>query len=331
MAILGIEGTAHTFGVGVVEERGGRAHILANIRAMIAPEEGIHPREAAHHHTEVAPRLVHEALAAAADAGVTIAGIAFSQGPGLGPCLRVAATVARALSLRLQVPLVGVNHCVAHLEIGRGLTDATDPVLLYASGANTQVIAQARGRYRVFGETLDIGIGNALDKIAREQGIPFPGGPAIEKLASAWSGDLLDMPYLVKGMDLSFSGIVTKSARYLADGHSMEQVCYSIQETAFASLIEVAERALAHIRKDELLLGGGVACNSRLQAMAKIMCEERGAAFFCPPRPVLVDNGAMIAWLGHLNLRAGVTTAIESSGVMPYQRTDMVEIPGATA
>src|SRR5207245_804874 len=84
----------------------------------------------------------------------------------------------------LDIPILGVNHCVAHLEIGRGVTDAKDPVLLYVSGGNTQVIAFARGRYRVFGETLDIGIGNMLDKFARECGLAFPGGPILEKLAA---------------------------------------------------------------------------------------------------------------------------------------------------
>ncbi|HLF16179.1 MAG TPA: bifunctional N(6)-L-threonylcarbamoyladenine synthase/serine/threonine protein kinase [Candidatus Thermoplasmatota archaeon] len=330
MAVLGIEGTAHTLGVGVVEEeagRPGRCKVLSNERAMLRPAEGgIHPREAAHHHSDVGPDLLKQALFEAGLRLEEVEAVAFSQGPGLGPCLRVAATMARAASLRSGKPLVGVNHCVAHLEIGRGLTDAKDPLLLYASGANTQVLAFARGRYRVFGETLDIGLGNALDKFARDHGIPFPGGPEIERLAAQAKGTpLLDLPYTVKGMDLAFSGLATAAARRVQDGHPMPQVCRSLQETAFAALVEVAERALAHTGKAELVLGGGVACNARLQEMARTMCEERGAAFFCPPRPVLVDNGAMIAWLGLRMLRAGVTMSLEQSQIMPYQRTDMVE------
>ncbi len=331
MAVLGIEGTAHTLGVGIVEEepgRPGRCRILANERAMLKPDEGgIHPREAAHHHSDVGPDLLRKALDHAGFRLADVDAVAFSQGPGLGPCLRVAATMARAASLRSGKPLVGVNHCVAHLEIGRGLTDARDPMLLYASGANTQVLAFTRGRYRVFGETLDIGIGNALDKFARDNGIAFPGGPEIERLAaSAGEAPLLDLPYTVKGMDLSFSGLVTAAQRAVDDGAPMPEVCRSLQETAFAALVEVAERALAHTRKDELVLGGGVACNARLQEMAKTMCEERGARFHCPPRGVLVDNGAMIAWLGLRKLRAGDVLTVESSQVLPYQRTDMVEV-----
>ncbi|MGB0652830.1 MAG: bifunctional N(6)-L-threonylcarbamoyladenine synthase/serine/threonine protein kinase [Thermoplasmatota archaeon] len=329
MAILGIEGTAHTLGVGIVREepgQPGRCQVLANQRDMIQPEEGgIIPREAAEHHAEIGPGLVQAALD---EAGLTpgdITGVAYSQGPGLGPCLRVAATLARALSLRLDVPLAGVNHCVAHLEIGRGLTDAKDPVLLYASGANTQVIAFVRGRYRVFGETLDIGIGNALDKFARDNDLPFPGGPKIEQAAAASSQTFHELPYTVKGMDQCFAGTIIKAQRFVDEGVPFGDVCYSLQETAFASLCEVAERALAHTGKTELVLGGGVACNSRLQEMARQMVEARGGAYYCPPRPVLVDNGTMIAWLGHLKLNAGVNTELVDSGVRPHERTDHVE------
>src|ERR1041385_1903807 len=221
MAVLGIEGTAHTLGVGVVEEREpGRCRILANERAMLRPAEGgIIPREAAHHHGEVGPRLLAAALEKARVSADDLDGIAFSQGPGLAPCLRVAATMARALALRTGKPLLGVNHCVAHLEIGRGLTDARDPMLLYASGGNTQVLAFTRGRYRVFGETLDVGLGNALDKFARDNGIPFPGGPEVERLAAAArDGPLHPLPYTVKGMGMSFAGVATAAQRLVAGG-----------------------------------------------------------------------------------------------------------------
>jgi universal protein Kae1 len=328
MAVLGIEGTAHTLGVGLVE-RGpdGRARILANERAMLRPESGgIIPREAAHHHAEVGPGLVDAALRKAGLAAEEVDGIAFSQGPGLAPCLRVAATMARALVLRTGKPLVGVNHCVAHLEIGRGLTDAQDPMLLYASGGNTQVLAFARGRYRVFGETLDVGLGNALDKFGRDHGIAFPGGPEIERLAARSPDVLHPMPYTVKGMDMSFAGMATAARRLVADGVPLEEACRALQEHAFAALVEVSERALAHTGKTELVLGGGVACNARLQQMAKAMCEERGAAFHCPPRDVLVDNGAMIGWLGLHKLAAGDTLRVEDSPVLPHQRTDDVEV-----
>lgn len=329
MAVLGIEGTAHTLGVGLVEEDGrGRARILANERAMLRPVSGgIIPREAAHHHAEVGPTVLQAALAKAKLGPDDIDAIAFSQGPGLAPCLRVAATMARALALRTGKPLVGVNHCVAHLEIGRGLTDAADPMLLYASGGNTQVLAFARGRYRVFGETLDVGLGNALDKFARDQGIPFPGGPEVERLAAtAHHYPLHPLPYTVKGMDMSFAGVATAAQRLVTSGTPLAEACHAFQEHAFAALVEVSERALAHTGKSELVLGGGVACNTRLQEMARSMCQERGAAFFCPPRDVLVDNGAMIAWLGLRKLQVNDTITVEQSSVLPHQRTDQVEV-----
>lgn len=331
MVVLGIEGTAHTLGVGIVEEdpdQPGRCRILANVRDMLQPEEGgIHPREAAHHHAEVGPDLLRRALDEAGVDAADLDGVSFSQGPGLGPCLRVAATMARALALRHDLPLQGVNHCVAHLEIGTGLTDATDPLLLYASGANTQVIAFVRGRYRVFGETLDVGIGNGLDKFARDNGIPFPGGPRIEQEAAIVDAALLHpLPYTVKGMDMSFSGLAIAAQRLVDQGTPFAEVCHSVQETAFASLVEVTERALAHTRKTEVVLGGGVACNQRLQDMARSMAEARGAEFFCPPRSVLIDNGAMIAWMGLLKLGAEGGMDVADSGVLPYQRTDHVAV-----
>ncbi|MES2154828.1 MAG: bifunctional N(6)-L-threonylcarbamoyladenine synthase/serine/threonine protein kinase [bacterium] len=336
MAVLGIEGTAHTLGVGIVErDSSGKCRILANERSMVRPPPpgpdeaamGIHPREAAHHHGEVGPALLEKALDAAGLSPKDLEAVAFSQGPGLGPCLRVAATMARSLSIAAGKPLIGVNHCVAHLEIARGLTDAKDPMLLYVSGANTQVLAYVRGRYRVFGETLDVGLGNALDKFAREQGIPFPGGPEVERLAATAARDSWrDLPYTVKGMDVSFAGLATAASRLVTDGVPLPEVCRAFQEHAFAALVETAERALAHTGRNELALGGGVACNARLQDMARLMCNERGATMHCPPRDVLVDNGAMIAWLGTAKLAVGDVLTPETSAVTPYERTDQVAV-----
>ena len=176
MVVLGIESTAHTASVGLVDET---AHVLGIASDMHRPVKGgIHPREAANHHVEIFPALVEQALTAASVKSSEVEAVAFAQGPGLGPCLRAGATVARMLSLAWDRPLVPVNHCVAHVEIARVLSGLDDPLLLYASGGNTQVIAYGRGRYRVLGETLDIGIGNFLDKLWIELGGTFPGGPA---------------------------------------------------------------------------------------------------------------------------------------------------------
>ncbi len=322
MLVLGIEGTAHTCGIGIVSEE----EILANVSHMYRPSEGgIHPREAANHHVQYLPSLLKEAFEKAGIKPGDLDGISFSQGPGLGPCLRTVATAARVLSLKLNIPIVGVNHCIAHLEIGRFSTGAEDPVMLYVSGGNTQVISYASGRYRVFGETLDIGIGNMLDKLAREMGIPFPGGPKIEKLALQGE-KYIPLPYSVKGMDIAFSGILTAAINKLNEERK-EDIAYSVQETAFAMLTEVTERALTHLRKDEVLLAGGVARNKRLQEMLRIMTEERGATLYVPPGDLCVDNGAMIAYLGLLFLKHGRRMKLEETQVIQKFRTDAVVIP----
>lgn len=323
MICLGIEGTAHTAGVGVVDEKG---QVLANVIDMISGESGgIHPREAANHHVKVLPDLIDKALAEAKLRHSDIDLVAFSQGPGLGPCLRTAATAARALSLSLEVPIIGVNHCVAHLEIGRKVTGCDDPALLYASGGNTQIIAYAGGKYRVFGETLDIGIGNMLDKFGRETGLAFPSGPKIEKLAKDGSR-LLDLPYSVKGMDVAFSGILTAALQMRKKGATMEDLCFSLQEICFAMLVEVAERAMAHVEKGEVLLGGGVVQNKRLQEMVSKMAEERGAKMYVPPGRLCIDNGAMIAWTGLLMHQSGTRMSVDDTEINQRFRTDEVEV-----
>ncbi len=324
MICLGIESTAHTFGIGIVD---GKGKILANvIKAFTTEKGGIIPTEAADHHADVCGEALKEALHHSGVSMKDILLIAFSQGPGLGHCLRVGAFFARALSIANKIPIIGVNHCIAHLEIGKLLTPAKDPVLLYVSGANTQVISFEGGKYRVFGETLDIGVGNFLDVFARHIGIGFPGGPRIEQLALK-SKKYIELPYVVKGMDVSFGGLLTNLKKKFDSGMKKEGLCFSLQETAFAMLLEVSERALAHCGKKELLLGGGVACNRRLQEMAREMCEARGAKLFVPEdRKVLVDNGAMIAWLGILEFKGRGQDKIKDTFIRPYWRTDQVEV-----
>ncbi len=328
--ILGIESTAHTLSIGSVN---GKGEPTPSHSAFFRPDEGgIHPREAADHHAMKAGGLVKQILESGIDP-TDVDAIAFSQGPGLGPCLRVGASVARALGSKWKVPIVGVNHCVAHIEIGRQQCGMDDPVLLYVSGGNTQVIARMAGRYRVLGETLDIGIGNMLDKFAREHDLPFPGGPKIEKLANEWhsenlSADLDDyaLPYAVHGMDLAFSGIFTAACRLTQRGVPLGAACWSLQEHSFAACIEVAERAMAHTGKNELLFGGGVACNQRIKEMGKIMTQERGGECGVPHPQFCVDNGSMIATLGRLQLLNSGPTPLLSSAVNQGLRTDETDI-----
>ncbi len=319
MITIGFESTAHTFGVGIIKDK----EVIANVKDTYTTETGgIVPMEAAQHHEEVNKEVLQKALKQARIKLKDIDLISFSRGPGLAPCLRVGLRVAKELAQDLNKPLVGINHCVSHLEIGKMITDAKDPVLLYASGANTQVIAFEGGKYRVFGETLDQGVGNFLDAFARHTGLGFPGGPKLYEL-SLKSKKFIQLPYVVKGMDISVSGLLTNlKQKYDSGKYQIEDLAYSMQETVFAMLLEVSERAMAHCQKKELLLGGGVACNKRLQEMAKIMCKERGAKSFIPPNELLVDNGAMIAWQGFLEKENAISP--EKADISPYERTDDV-------
>ena len=347
--ILGIESTAHTIGVGIVKE----GEVLANQRDMYTTEVGgIVPMESAKHHALVKMQIYQAALDEAKIKEEDIDAIAFSQSPGLAPCLIEGMRFTKELSEKLQKPIIGVNHCVAHLEIG-GAVGAKDPVMLYASGANTQIIAysgnsdtqsdgassgedsldcESSGKYRVFGETLDFGIGNFIDTVARFMGEGFPGGPKIQEMASK-SENYIELPYKVKGMDIALAGIQTKLRQMIESGkYKKEDLAYSLQETVFAMLVEVAERALAHTGKTELLLGGGVACNTRLQEMCKIMCDERieKTKMFVPGRPLLVDNAAMIAYTGEIMFKAKANvfkhTELDKVDINPRERTDDVEV-----
>ena len=320
MICLGIESTAHTFGIAILKDK----KVLSNVFSTYKTEKGgIIPTEAAKHHEKVKDNLILMALNEAKIRLTDIDLIAYSKSPGLSPCLKQGMLAAKELGEKLNVPVIGVNHCIAHLEIGRLMTKAKDPVLLYASGANTQIIAYAAGKYRIFGETLDMGIGNFIDTFARTAGLGFPGGPKIQELAKSGK-KLIELPYSVKGMDVSFSGMLTNLQQKLKSGNKISDLSFSLQETAFAMLIEVAERAMAHLHKKELLLGGGVACNERLQQMARKMCEQRKAKFFCPEKQFLMDNAAMIGWLGILMYKSGIR--IKTIDFDPYERTDAVEV-----
>lgn len=322
--VLGIEGTAWNFSAAIVNEK----KVITEVTKTYKPEKGgIHPREAAQHHAKYASTVIENLLKSAKEKGVcmdNIDGIAFSIGPGLGPCLRTVATTARMLSLLFKIPLIGVNHCLAHIEVGKWKTLVQDPITLYVSGANSQILGIRGSKYRVFGETLDIGLGNAFDKFARSVGLSHPGGPKIEEYAKN-SLTYIPLPYSVKGMDFSFSGLTTAAIDSLKH-NKLEAVCYSFQETSFAMLVEVTERALAHTGKSEVLLAGGVGANMRLREMLNIMCNNRGASFFVPENRFMGDNGAMIAYLGLLMLNNGDTIEIDDSRVNPSFRPDAVPI-----
>lgn len=353
MLTLGIESTAHTFGVSVVESdidkkdyKKSTCKILSNEKdSYTTITGGMIPRELAEHHYACSPIVIKQALEKAKVKLSEIDLVSFSQGPGIGNALRVGAITARQVALKNDTPLIGVNHCVSHIEIGRKLCNAQDPIMLYASGANTQIICYENSYYRVFGETLDTGIGNFLDTFGRELGLGFPAGPKLDEIYFK-GRELIELPYTVKGMDLAFSGLLTSVTNKIPQikiGNlssklegvakprvlqqiKQEDLVYSALHNAFAMLTEVTERALAHTEKNEVVLGGGVGCSKALQEMVKKMCDNRGAKLFVPQNSVMVDNAAMISWLGALMYTNGVRTKKNNLAILPKQRTDDVKV-----
>jgi len=313
--ILGIESTAHTFGIGIVTDKG---KILANeFDSYASPDLGMIPDKVAEHHNQVADSILQRAFEKSKLTWNDIDIVAYSAGPGLDPALWAGYNIAKKWTEKNKKKIVGVNHPAAHLSIGKMYNKLKDPCYLYVSGVNTQIVVQEGGKYRVYGETLDIGLGNMLDKFGRLIGLGFPAGAKMEELAK--KGKYIELPYTVKGMDVSFSGILTKVEQLLKKGASKEDLCFSIQETAFAMMTEVVERAMAHTEKNELVLVGGVGANKHFCEMLTIMCQERGAQFYNVPMDLARDNGAMIAWEGYIRC--------EESGdieVNPHWRIDEV-------
>ncbi|KAI0408126.1 glycoprotein endopeptidase kae1 [Xylaria palmicola] len=356
---LGCEGSANKLGIGIIahDPATGKSTILANLRHTFVspPGTGFLPKDTAKHHRAFFVRLAREALRAAGVAPARLSCVCYTKGPGMGAPLQSVAVAARTLSLLWDRPLVGVNHCVGHIEMGREITGADNPVVLYVSGGNTQVIAYAEQRYRIFGETLDIAVGNCLDRFARTLAIsndPAP-GHNIEQLAKTAAGDgvLLDLPYAVKGMDCSFSGILAaadilaaqmrvQDARAAcgapaaaADDDDDDEVritparlCYSLQETVFAMLVEITERAMAHVGSAQVLIVGGVGCNERLQAMMGHMAAERGGSVYATDERFCIDNGIMIAHAGLLAFGTGFRTPLAESTCTQRFRTDEVHV-----
>jgi len=324
MICLGIESTAHTFSCSIVDEH----NILSDVRDVYKPPEGsgIHPREASRHHADVCDLVLRQALH---DANVSMNDvdiIAYSAGPGLGPCLRVGAVIARCLSSYYNKPIVPVNHAIGHIELGMRLTSAKDPLTLLVSGGHCMILAFYNRRWRVLGETLDITLGQLLDQFGRALGFASPCGSKIEELASR-STNYIRLPYTVKGNDVAYSGLLTAAKRLvLVDKAKVEDVCYSLQETAFAMLAEATERALAFTRKDELLVVGGVAANKRLADMLKSICNRQGASLHIVPTRYAGDCGAQIACTGLLAYNAGLSIEVSKAFVRQSWRIDSVDV-----
>lgn len=322
---LGIESTAHTFSCAVIEKRGNTGKILSDSRRVYQPPDGqgIHPREASRHHVENASQVLSECLQEAKVKVNDLDIISYAAGPGLGPCLRVGAVVARSLASYYNIPVYPVNHAIGHIELGKMLTGAKAPLVLLVSGGHTMLLAFLSRKWRVFGETLDITIGQLLDQFGRFAGFASPCGKKIEELASK-STKYVPLPYMVKGNDVSFSGLL--SAAKLAASNGLNDVCFSLQETAFAMIGEATERALSFTNKKELLVVGGVAANKRLSEILTSVSKRHDCKFLVCPSEYAGDCGSQICWTGLLESSVKDGVNLEETFVKQSWRLDTVEI-----
>ncbi len=348
MLCLGIESTAHTFAASIIRYSPARSsvnkhnswnlensgtRILSDSRGIYLPPKGsgIHPRLASRHHMEVSATILRQCIE---ESGLRIQDIniiAYSAGPGLGPCLRVGAVVSRTLASYYKKPLVPVNHALGHVELGIMFTRARDPLVLLISGGHTMILAFSQKRWRVFGETLDITIGQLLDQFGRANGLSSPCGYEIEKLASESPRSYIRLPYVVKGNDVSFSGLLSAAKRLMEKrGRSQDtfaDLCYSLQETAFSMITETIERAISFSGKRELLVVGGVASNKRLREMISSACARHSSKLLILPDKYAGDNGCQIAWTGIITyLSKEKEVEIENSFVHQAWRIDAVDV-----
>ncbi|OBZ79557.1 tRNA N6-adenosine threonylcarbamoyltransferase [Grifola frondosa] len=315
---LGLEGSANKLGAGIIRHApDGSTSILSNVRHtyITPPGEGFQPRDTAQHHRDWAISVINDAVRTAGISLHDIDCICYTKGPGMGAPLVSVALVARTLSLLYNKPLIGVNHCVGHIEMGRQVT----------------------------GAQIQLSFGNCLDRFARVINLSNDPSPGYNIEQEAKKGKrLISLPYTTKGMDVSLSGILTSTEaytfdkRFRADGRAREgdtediitpqDLCFSLQETVFAMLVEITERAMAHIGSKEVLIVGGVGCNERLQEMMGVMARERGGNVFATDERFCIDNGIMIAQAGLLSYRMGYETPLTKSTCTQRFRTDEVHV-----
>lgn len=322
---LGIESTAHTFSCAVIEKKNGKGTILSDVRKIYRPPEGegIHPREASRHHIENSSTVLTDCLSEAKIKITDLDIVSYAAGPGLGPCLRVGAVVARSLASYYDIPIYPVNHAIGHIELGKLLTGAKNPLVLLVSGGHTMLLAFLNKQWRVFGETLDITLGQLLDQFGRSIGLASPCGKNIEDLAKD-SSSYTPLPYSVKGNDVSFSGLLSATKTIVKESKS--NACYSLQETAFAMISEAVERALSFTKKKELLIVGGVAANKRLSEMLNDVCKRHGCKFFVAPQKFAGDCGSQICWTGLLESQIKKGVSLDKTFVTQSWRLDTVKI-----
>lgn len=328
MIILGIESSCDETGVGIIDlVADGTMTILADAVASSMDQHarfgGVVPEIASRAHLEAMQPVMHAALS---EAGITAPdAVAATVGPGLAGALLVGASAAKAYAAAWGVPFYGVNHLGGHVAVanleGEPLPHA---IALLVSGGHTQLLeVTAVGKpMRELGSTLDDAAGEAYDKVARLLGLGYPGGPIIDKLAQQGNKKAIAFPRGLKNSpyDFSFSGLKTAVARYVEQAErnnstiSIEDVCASFQEAVCDVLTLKAIRACKDTGAQVLLLGGGVAANSRLRELASRRCQSAGIELRVPRFTLCTDNGVMIAALAAQLIHEGAQPSALSIG-----------------
>ncbi len=328
MIILGIESSCDETGVGIIDlAADGTMTILADAVASSMDQHarfgGVVPEIASRAHLEAMQPVMHAALS---EAGITAPdAVAATVGPGLAGALLVGASAAKAYAAAWGVPFYGVNHLGGHVAVanleGEPLPHA---IALLVSGGHTQLLeVTAVGKpMRELGSTLDDAAGEAYDKVARLLGLGYPGGPIIDKLAQQGNKRAIAFPRGLKNSpyDFSFSGLKTAVARYVEQAErnnstiSIEDVCASFQEAVCDVLTLKAIRACKDTGAQVLLLGGGVAANSRLRELAGRRCQSAGIELRVPRFTLCTDNGVMIAALAAQLIHEGAQPSALSIG-----------------
>ncbi len=323
MAVLGIESSAHTLGLGIVKN----GSIIANEKLMFPiGNQGIIPARAADFHAGNSSKIIRSIFSSSELSPNDIEAVGYTKGPGLGPCLRIGQLMARTFAEKHKIPIFPVNHAVAHIEVTRQLSKVKDPLVLYVSGGNSQILAlddTPFRHYHIYGETFDIGVGNMLDSFAREAKLTPAWGSSVAKLAEG--GKYIQMPYTVKGMDFTFTGLLTHASKAL-ENNSHKDIAYSLQETAFAMLCEATERALLLTKKKDILLSGGVAQSRRLGQMIGIVAKSHRARIHTVANEYNADNGAMIALVAESMMKSGQHYRSRDCDINQKYRIDSVKV-----
>jgi N6-L-threonylcarbamoyladenine synthase len=320
--VLGIESSCDETGVGIVRGRTLLANVIASSMEAHAVFGGVVPEIAARAHLEAMRGTLDEAVARAGIRLADIDAIAVATGPGLAGALMVGVGAAKALAVSLGKPIYGVNHLVGHVGADRLRDDGGEielpTIALLVSGGHTSLllVRDLVDDVVLLGETIDDAAGEAFDKVARLLGLPYPGGPHIDRVAAEGDPTSIRFPRgltLPKDMeahryDFSFSGLKTAVARHVEthDLGSVPDVAASFREAVADVLTSKAVAACIEHSVPRLLLGGGVAANARIRELAALRCAENGIELRVPPLALCTDNGAMIAALGALLVERGV-------------------------